>query len=170
MSEYLCKLVDFAKHGEGITSKQFNYCQEKLKNIRGENTPCWPDFQEKKPEETYESNSILGKIYRMVNTEEFFEDCIKKEHNFSIQYKYLVNNKLFKIFMGKKEHTLPILLKMYNLIVNPMTNELISLMSQHHLINEAEFFCTDGSFRHKMNKKSGVMIGDESKKDEDIML
>jgi RNA-dependent RNA polymerase len=58
MSSMLQKAVDFAKHGEGISTEQYQECREKLKKRHGEK--CWPDFLNKKPEESYESNSVLG--------------------------------------------------------------------------------------------------------------
>lgn len=57
MSEYLCKLVDFAKHGEGITEKQFSDCEDAFKNL---GPKSWPDFLEKDEKYSYESPSVLG--------------------------------------------------------------------------------------------------------------
>lgn len=51
-----------------------------------------------------------------------------------------------------------------------MVTELEELMSQHNLVNEAELFCSDMQFRRHTRKKGGMMIGDESKKDEDILM
>ena len=42
---------------------------------------------------------------------------------------------------------------------------------ENNLVNEAELFCSNMQFRrYNKGKKGGMMIGDESKKDEDIIL
>jgi hypothetical protein len=44
MSEYLCKLVDFAKHGEGISEKEYKDCEKAFADLGDKR---WPDFLEK---------------------------------------------------------------------------------------------------------------------------
>lgn len=51
-----------------------------------------------------------------------------------------------------------------------MTDAIINLMSEHNLVNEAELFCSDLKFRVHKKGDNGMMIGDESKKDEDLLL
>ena len=49
-----------------------------------------------------------------------------------------------------------------------MSDDIRELMKDNNLINEAELFSSDMSFRSHTQKK-GIMIGDESKKDEDVI-
>ena len=128
----------------------------------------WPDFLGKEEKDSYESLSVLGLIYRKIETDKYYEDCLNKEHKFSIRYEYQINPKLFKAFFEKKEKTIPCLLSMFTDIVKPMTDEIRKLMEDNNLMNEAELFSSDLSFRSH-NSKKGVMIGDESKKNEDVV-
>jgi hypothetical protein len=87
---------------------------------------------------------------------------LKKEHKFSIKNEYLINDNLLKSFLKYKAKTVPYLFDMFIEIVNPMTNDIRDLMKENNLMNEAELFSSDLSFRAHSAKK-GVMIGDESK-------
>lgn len=70
--------------------------------------------------------------------------------------------------MKNKAYTLPNLEDLYIEIVKPMTDDVRELMKDNNLMNEAELFSSDLSFRAHSSKK-GAMIGDESKKDEDVI-
>ena len=93
---------------------------------------------------------------------------MKKEHNFSIKNEYLINSNLFKYFLRYKDKTVPNLSDMFTEIVKPMTDDIRKLMEDNNLMNESELFISDLSFRAHSSKK-GVMIGDESKKDESVI-
>ena len=93
---------------------------------------------------------------------------MKKEHNFSIKNEYLINSNLFKYFLRYKDKTVPNLSDMFTKIVKPMTDDIRKLMEDNNLMNESELFISDLSFRAHSSKK-GVMIGDESKKDESVI-
>jgi hypothetical protein len=58
----------------------------------------------------------------------------------------------------------------YEEIVKPMADAIINIMSENNLVNEAELFCSDLKFRVHKKGGQGMMIGDESKKDEDLLL
>lgn len=92
------------------------------------------------------------------------------EHKYSIKYEYMINNGLFKRFMKDKKHIVVLLKAIYTQIVRPMTDDVVELMGDNNLVNEAELFCSDLQFRRHKTAKNGMMIGDESKKDEDILL
>lgn len=64
LSRLVSVAVDFAKHGECVT-------EEDYKDI---SVSKWPDFMEKDKDKftVYESQSILGKLYRHVNCELYY--------------------------------------------------------------------------------------------------
>ena len=119
MSAMLQKAVDFAKHGEGITSEEYNSCLNDLKKENGEQ--CWPDFLGKKTRESYVSESVIGKIYRNIKTEDEYIHCLKQEHKYSIRHEYLLNPILAKLFLKNKDCVVCHLAAVWKRIVQPMT-------------------------------------------------
>jgi len=59
----------------------------------------------------------------------------------------MLNPALKNKFLKEAKSVCPILSTIYNNIVKPMTNEIIELMGQNNLINEAELFCSDLKFK-----------------------
>lgn len=60
---HMCSVaVDFAKHGECVSKKNFLEMQEEVKNEV-------PDFMEKSTTRSYESQGVLGFLYRDINTD-----------------------------------------------------------------------------------------------------
>jgi len=62
---------------------------EKLKKENGEK--CYPDYLEKNSLKTYVSESVIGKIFRSINTEGEYAKCLMLEHKYSIRHEYLLN-------------------------------------------------------------------------------
>ena len=110
----------------------------------------WPDFLGKDETESYKSESVLGRLYRAVPTDKQYEQCLEAEYRYSIEYRYMLNQALKNRFLKYAKHICPLLPGIFDEIVKPMTAEIIELMSQNNLINEAELFCSDLKFRsHK---------------------
>jgi len=110
----------------------------------------WPDFLGKDETESYKSESVLGKLYREIPTDKQYEECLEAEYRYSIEYRYMLNQALKNRFLKNAKQICPFLPGIFEEIVKPMTAEIIELMSQNNLINEAELFCSDLKFRaHK---------------------
>jgi hypothetical protein len=58
---------------------------------------------EKNPLNTYVSESVIGKIFRSINTEGEYTKCLMLEHKYSIRHEYLLNPLLAKAFRRKDE-------------------------------------------------------------------
>ena len=70
LSRLVAVAVDFAKHGECVTEEDYKGWMDVKE---------WPDYMEKAGKEnvkSYESKLINGIIYRQVNTEQYYENCI----------------------------------------------------------------------------------------------
>ena len=77
--------VDYAKHGKCVTKEKYEKIERKV--------TLWPDYMEK-PTDTYniiESTHILGKLYRQIDCKKFYYDCIKADHQYSLEFKYYIN-------------------------------------------------------------------------------
>ena len=61
------------------------------------------------------------------------------------------------------------LTEVYQEVVRPMCYELKQTMRQNNLLNEAEMFCTDLEFRADQNGRTREFIGDNSKKQDDLV-
>lgn len=115
--------------------------------------------------QTYVSQTIQGRLYRKVDSDQYYQNCIKKEHDFSIKLKYNLNKTIIRQ-ADQKFHKF--LKQCYIEIVKPMTNELKELMYSFTIINEAELYCSNLSF--KMNDQAGKKyIGDAARKEEDVV-
>ena len=93
---------------------------------------------------TVESRSILGKLYREVNIKEYFESCMISEHKFSIYRKYKINERIVEKDDTGYHH---LLIEAYDEIVRPFREELVKIMVENNIINEAELYCSDFTFR-----------------------
>ena len=61
------------------------------------------------------------------------------------------------------------LTEVYLQVVKPMTYELKHTMKTNNLLNEAEMFCTDLEYRTDQNGRVREFIGDNSKKQDDLV-
>ena len=164
--------VDFAKHSLCVPRKDFEQVRDMVKE--------YPDYLTRtttaasKP--TYESNHVLGHMYRHVNISKYYEDCTRTEYRQSIKYEYLVTPLLISYFknptqfgdpdgrgLGLEQH-LSELKEVYVQIVRPMVKEIKDMMRNNNLINEAELFCTDLEFRSDDSGRISEYIGDVAKK------
>jgi hypothetical protein len=135
--------VDFAKHGECVTEKDYD-------DIKVNEFPHFMEKKDHTVKSTYKSETILGKLYDQVDTEQFYKTCIKKEHNFSLLLKYHLN----RLIIPHNDFEFhKYLYDAYDAIVRPMIEELKTLMFDFSITNEAELFCSTLSFR--MNTSIG---------------
>lgn len=112
----------------------------------------------------YESKSILGELYRQVDCDFYFENCIRQEHKFTIEVDYTLNEHI----INDQVNFFPFLVKVFKEIVKPMEEDLKNVMESNNISNEAELFSTNFTF--KMNDETGrKYIGDPSKKEEDVV-
>lgn len=168
--------MDFAKHSECISKKDFHDVQEKVKRY-----PDYLVYQNKQNREVYQSEHVLGKMFRHVQIKEFYEQCTRTEYIQSIKYNYKVRPLLLSYFkdatqfgqpedlgIGLGDH-LEHLLFAYQRIVAPMTRQIKEIMRTNNLINEAEMFCTDLEFRTDDQGQVTNFIGDVSKKQDDVV-
>ena len=97
---------------------------------------------------------VLGKLYRGVKIDDYYNQCISLEYSQSVKYQYKMSYFLesHKILtaktsgIGLEEHG-RYLTQVYSQVVQPMTRNLKELMYEKRLLNEAEMFCTDLEFR-----------------------
>lgn len=72
--------VDFAKHGECVSKQNYKRMQDIIKEL--------PDFLEKEHRPSFESDGVLGHLYRDVKSEEALSDFISNDWNYSINLNY----------------------------------------------------------------------------------
>ena len=75
--------VDFAKHSECISREAFQAVKKRVE--------AYPDYLGNKNDQnkkTYESQHVLGQMYRNVKIDEYYEQCTRMEYVQSIKYDY----------------------------------------------------------------------------------
>lgn len=131
--------VDFAKHGECVSPKDFEGVQQLLDK--------WPDFFEKSPQYKVRiSSGILGKLYREINNTKAQVQFMKNEFKFSIKLKYTLDLKILKMA------THPLIMhaylpELYTKVYVPFERALRSIMISFKVANEGELYGTDLRFK-----------------------
>ena len=130
--------VDFAKHGEPVSKGETWEIEEQIK--------AWPDFFEKSNQRMYESQGILGQLYREISNREAMEKLIQFDYEMAILCLYELD---LRIVNQTKNMTLmcSYLQEAYLEIVKPMNEELKKLMLKMNFGCEAEIFASDLRFK-----------------------
>ena len=130
--------VDFAKHGECVSPKEFVELYRILES--------WPDFMEKKMKPMTPSKGILGELYRMIDYSDVATQFQRQDYKTSVLYDYKLNDKFLALEPDKaKLHGL--LVDVFQKIVQPFNRSLRKIMLQFCFASEAEMFTSDLNFR-----------------------
>jgi hypothetical protein len=116
--------VDFAKHGTNVDKRKLDMIEVNE----------YPDYMQSKGKKSYESDSVLGKIYRSIDLEKEFEEFRDNEWKFTIDLDYKMNDR----FLTAPSEFLPYLDEVYNDIVYPFTREIReSIINKFYLSEES---------------------------------
>lgn len=104
----------------------------------------YPDFMEKTDRPAYESQSILGHLYRDIRLEEkiALEQFKSFDYDKSILLHYSLDQTIVK-YARKNQALLQYLVPIYERIVQPMENRLKKLVIELNICSEAELFASN---------------------------
>jgi hypothetical protein len=106
----------------------------------------WPDFFEKPNRDCYQSEGILGVLYRSLDPRPVSERFQEQEYLTSVQRDYKFNERILSLCADRsKMHSY--LTAVYTSVVFPMTKALKKVMLYFGFLSEAEMFTTDLHYR-----------------------
>jgi hypothetical protein len=121
-----------------------------------------------------ESPYILGKLYRGVDCKNYYKECLKSDHERSVELNYSFNRFILGNPKKKVESEKDVpdwfeyLDEAFTDLVNPMIEEIKKIMVYYKILNEGELYCTNLNFNLDDDKFSKI-IGDPGQKDEDAV-
>jgi len=184
LSKFSAVAVDFAKHGLCVPMAEIKKLQDQVKEIQS----YYPDFgwNKDKKKKTKKSTTVLGNLFRAVDTQSMITQCFHQEHkmgvrvadNDSYTLNYLILSYLLKVEDLRANLELKqnkatwrlffsVLLQVYQRVVMPFEAEFKALMEQQQIANEGELFCTDMQFKFCTDGKSAKAAGDSGANKDD---
>lgn len=110
---HMCSVaVDFAKHGECVSKQNFSRMQKIIDSL--------PDFLEKDHKPSFESDGILGHLYRDIKSDDALKQFISNDWKFSINLDYDLDKNILDLVSDKKAMH-KYLVPCYQNIVLPMS-------------------------------------------------
>ena len=159
---YMCSVaVDFAKHGECVSKKNFEDLQKLVRDHK-------PDFMEKDDMKAVQSDGVLGILYRDIKCDNAQSNFISNDWKKTIRLEYNLDPKILSL--GQKPMMHKYLLDVYTKIVLPMTTTFRKIMMYFLLATEGELFSCDLKFRMcQMTEDKNFYQGDPGCKVEDAI-
>ena len=154
--------VDFAKHGECVSHKEYNQISKLVRE--------WPDFFEKEQMRMRKSHGVLGQLYRDISNEQAMEAYLKNDYKHAILLDYKLDPRILSLPANVAEMHRNLHL-VYRKLVVPMTQKVQKLMAEFCFATEAELFASDLHYKFcddSMGKKN-LYRNDEPMKHEDLM-
>lgn len=165
---HMCSVaVDFAKHGECVSSKNYAAMKKEI--------DANPDFLERATGRSFESQGVLGHLYRDIKTETALLQFIDNEWQNSISLRYELDKNVLNLVGAELDNQVQMhgyLVDCFEKIVKPMTLYFKKIMMYFSLANEGELFACDLKFRlcHLLNQDDKMIyLGDPGSKIEDAI-
>lgn len=165
---HMCSVaVDFAKHGECVSSKNYMAMKKEI--------DAHPDFLERAGGRSCESQGVLGHLYRDIKTDNALLQFIDNEWQNSISLQYELDQNVLDLVGAELENQIQMhryLVACFEKIVKPMTLYFKKIMMYFSLANEGELFACDLKFRlcHLLNQDDKMFyLGDPGSKIEDAI-
>lgn len=111
--------VDFAKHGECVSKKNYAEFKKEIERL--------PDFMEKETMRTYESDGVLGHLYRDISKDNALLQFMHNDWKNSICLQYSLDENILGLCSDR--HLMHSYLEqVYTIIVLPMGTLLKKIM------------------------------------------